>query len=285
RIEYRSPSQDQVKENLFFVGKGITYDTGGADVKAGGVMRGMSRDKCGAAAVAGLLLTAAHLKPTHVNITAELAFVRNSIGADSYVSDEVIISRAGVPIAVGNTDAEGRMVMSDPLAKLKDELLEVRKTTSLPSRIFTVATLTGHVIRAWGSYAAVVPNGPAQTSGMAQRIQASGDLWGDMFEVSPLRREDFTFGNGGARAPEIAVSSNSLPSTMTNRGHQSPAAFMAITSGIGKGRRDDTASSIEYCHLDIAGAAETSGEGLSLGPVTGSPIVALTATFLLPKSS
>lgn len=43
------------KESLFLVGKGVTYDTGGADVKAGGVMAGMSRDKCGAAAVAGFM--------------------------------------------------------------------------------------------------------------------------------------------------------------------------------------------------------------------------------------
>ena len=44
-----------VKETLMFVGKGVTYDTGGADIKAGGVMAGMSRDKCGAAAVAGFM--------------------------------------------------------------------------------------------------------------------------------------------------------------------------------------------------------------------------------------
>lgn len=43
------------KESLFIVGKGVTYDTGGADIKAGGVMAGMSRDKCGAAAVAGFM--------------------------------------------------------------------------------------------------------------------------------------------------------------------------------------------------------------------------------------
>lgn len=43
------------KESLFLVGKGVTYDTGGADIKAGGVMAGMSRDKCGAAAVAGFM--------------------------------------------------------------------------------------------------------------------------------------------------------------------------------------------------------------------------------------
>jgi len=56
--------------SLYFVGKGITYDTGGADVKTGGAMRGMSRDKCGAAGVAGFLLTAVQLAPTHLNVTS-----------------------------------------------------------------------------------------------------------------------------------------------------------------------------------------------------------------------
>jgi hypothetical protein len=81
---------------LFLVGKGVCYDTGGADVKTGGAMRGMSRDKGGAAAVAGLMKTISQLQPTHLNVTASLAFVRNSIGSDAYVSDEIIVSRAGV---------------------------------------------------------------------------------------------------------------------------------------------------------------------------------------------
>jgi hypothetical protein len=49
------PSNGQVDTTLFLVGKGVTYDTGGADIKAGGVMAGMSRDKCGAAALAGFM--------------------------------------------------------------------------------------------------------------------------------------------------------------------------------------------------------------------------------------
>jgi leucyl aminopeptidase len=55
----------------------------------------MSRDKCGAAAVAGFLKTVSLLAPKHVNITAGLSLVRNSIGSDSYVSDEVLYSRNG----------------------------------------------------------------------------------------------------------------------------------------------------------------------------------------------
>jgi leucyl aminopeptidase len=55
----------------------------------------MSRGKCGAAVVAGFFKTIEYLKPSHVNVTASIALVRNSVGLDSYVSDEIIYSRNG----------------------------------------------------------------------------------------------------------------------------------------------------------------------------------------------
>lgn len=54
-LTYEPQDSSKVTDTLMFVGKGVTYDTGGADIKAGGVMAGMSRDKCGAAAVAGFM--------------------------------------------------------------------------------------------------------------------------------------------------------------------------------------------------------------------------------------
>lgn len=74
--------------------------------------------KCGASNVAGFLLTAALLKPKNVKIVAELGAVRNSIGADAYVSDEIIVGHSGVRVRVVNTDAEGRMVLADCLSHL-----------------------------------------------------------------------------------------------------------------------------------------------------------------------
>ena len=69
-------------------------------------MAGMSRDKCGAADVAGILKTISMLKPKNVKVIGAMAMVRNSVGEECYVSDEIITSRAGVRIRVGNTDAE-----------------------------------------------------------------------------------------------------------------------------------------------------------------------------------
>lgn len=122
-LEYNPPPSDgSVDTTLFFVGKGITYDTGGADVKANGVMAGMHRDKCGAAAIAGLFRTIGLMQPPGLCVKASLAFVRNSIGAESYVADEIIVSRAGKRVRIGNTDAEGRMVMADLLCEAKEQV-------------------------------------------------------------------------------------------------------------------------------------------------------------------
>lgn len=112
-LEYQ-PSKP-ARKTLILVGKGVTYDTGGADIKAGGVMAGMSRDKCGAAAVGGFMRMVEDLQPKDVHVIGVMCMVRNSVGEDCYVSDEVITSRAGVRVRVGNTDAEGRMCMADAL--------------------------------------------------------------------------------------------------------------------------------------------------------------------------
>ena len=283
KLEYRSADPKAVRENLFLVGKGVAYDTGGADIKAGGVMRGMSRDKCGASAVAGFMKTLSLLSPTNINVTAYLGLVRNSVGADSYVSDEIITSRAGVRCLIGNTDAEGRLVMCDLLARCKEEALVIPGSEMdgpAPARLFTVATLTGHAVRAVGPYACCLDNGPAREAGMANRIARSGLLLADPIEITTLRREDYRFVALGSSAEDV-VQANDKASSATSRGHQFPMAFLAIASGL-KQHGLDSAHPLCYTHLDIAGSAEESGSvGLSLPKVTGAPIPALTSAFII----
>ena len=302
--------------SLYFVGKGVTYDTGGADIKCSGHMRGrlaievaftqywlvdMSRDKCGAAALAGFFKTIELLKPETVNVTAGLALVRNSIGSDAYVSDEVIMARSGARgrktslihihtqnealVLVGNTDAEGRMVMTDLLCEFKERVIEEnnQKTAAskAPSLLFTVATLTGHALRAYGGYGITLDNGLARKYKVSRRIHDAGHLLADPFEISTMRREDKTVVQPG-RTCEDVVQANDQPSTMTNRGHQYPAGFMLIASGLDKYGLDSEHFPISYTHLDIAGSAETmSAVGWSLPRTTGSPVAALTGAFLL----
>ncbi|OBZ87341.1 putative aminopeptidase W07G4.4 [Choanephora cucurbitarum] len=284
-FEYTSPDQSKVKENLYFVGKGVTYDTGGADIKCSGHMRDMSRDKCGAAAVAGFFKTVSMLSPEKVNVTGALALVRNSVGPDMYVSDEVILARSGKRVLVGNTDAEGRMVMTDLLCQFKEKALAHKQSDSpsaqAPSLIFTCATLTGHAIRAYAGYGITLDNGYARKNKVSKRIHDAGHLLADPFEISTMRREDIECVHPG-RSSEDIVSANDQPSTMTNRGHQYPAGFMLQASGLDKYGLDNKEASIGYTHLDVAGSAETvSAVGWSLPRVTGSPVAALAGAFLL----
>ncbi|KAI9253845.1 hypothetical protein BDA99DRAFT_486094 [Phascolomyces articulosus] len=277
-FEYRSPDQSKVKENLYFVGKGVTYDTGGADIKCSGHMRGMSRDKCGAAAVAGFFKTISMLQPERVNVRAGLALVRNSVGSDSYVSDEIIISRNGTRVLVGNTDAEGRMVMTDLLCQFKEEA--IASTSTAPNFLFTVATLTGHALRAYNGYGIALDNGFARRHKMSKRIYDAGHVLADPFEISTFRREDVEVVQPG-RSSEDVVQANDQPSTMTNRGHQYPAGFMLIASGLDQHGLKDK-KPIGFTHLDVAGSAEEmSAVGWSIPRVTGSPVAALTGAFLL----
>lgn len=80
----------------------------------------MYRDKCGAAAVAGFMQIIKEMKPKDVKVVAAMSIVRNSVGSNGYVSDEVITSRSGVRVRIGNTDAEGRMVMADVLCRVSN---------------------------------------------------------------------------------------------------------------------------------------------------------------------
>jgi len=258
-----------IEETIMMVGKGITYDTGGADIKAGGIMAGMSRDKCGAADVAGVIKVASILRPKNVKIIGAMAMVRNSVGSNAYVADEIITSRAGVRIRVGNTDAEGRMAMVDVLAHMKEKALNEKNP-----HLMTIATLTGHAVIAVGPYTAVMDNGPAKKGNFAQALQATGDVYGDPFEISTMRKEDHDFIKDKSGEFVDILQCNNAASTRTPRGHQFPGAFLQAVSGLTK-HQSTSEKPLKYSHLDVAG----SSGGLP-DPTTGSSVVALAMHFL-----
>lgn len=185
---------------------------------------------------------------------------------------------------VANTDAEGRMVMTDLLCQFKEEVIAQKKANTASSKaphfLFTVATLTGHALRAYDGYGIALDNGFARRHRISKRIHDAGHVFADPFEVSTFRREDIAVVQPG-RSSEDVVQANDRPSTGTNRGHQYPAGFMLIASGLDQHGLDKEMP-IGYTHLDIAGSAEeVSAVGWSLPRVTGSPVAALTGAFLL----
>lgn len=268
-LTYEPPNPACVLETVMLVGKGVTYDTGGADIKCQGVMSGMSRDKCGAAACAGFMQVVNLLQPPTVKVVAALCMVRNSIGENCYVSDEVVTAKSGARVRIGNTDAEGRMAMADALYHIKEMAL-----CSVNPHIFTVATLTGSAaLYAGTGYSIAMDNAVAKLASNAEKLQASGETIGDPFEISRIRREDFQFHEGQAEGDDILQAGNK-PSSATPRGHQGPAAFLIKASGLEKNGLE-TEKPVKYCHLDIAGSA-----GTFPSPPTGAPILALAKRFL-----
>jgi leucyl aminopeptidase len=118
---------------LALVGKGVCFDTGGLNIKGGEGMRQMKKDMGGAANVLGLATLIMALKlPVHLQVL--IPAVENSISGNAYRPGDVIPTRKGLHIEIGNTDAEGRVVLSDALAYAAE---------SKPDLVIDLATLTG----------------------------------------------------------------------------------------------------------------------------------------------
>ena len=138
--EYKGNPKD--KKSIILMGKGVTYDTGGLNLKPTGSMETMKCDMGGAAVVLGVLQVAAALGLKH-NITVVIPAVENSISATSYKPGDVYKSYSGKTVEIGNTDAEGRLILADALSYAVKHLN--------PKEIIDVATLTGAIEIALGS--------------------------------------------------------------------------------------------------------------------------------------
>lgn len=130
------------KKRIVYVGKGLTYDTGGLSLKPADFMRTMKADKSGASSVLGIIKIASELKLPY-EIHAIIGATDNAIGPKSYKPDDILISREKVSIEVQNTDAEGRLVLADCLSYAQD---------LKPDLLFDMATLTGACVVGLGEY-------------------------------------------------------------------------------------------------------------------------------------
>jgi leucyl aminopeptidase len=135
-LEY-SPEGAVNSSPIVLVGKGVTYDTGGYDIKHGGIMKGMKTDMAGAAAVAGAISAiAANGLPIHV--VGLVPATDNRIDGKALVSDDVLVMMSGATVEVHNTDAEGRLILADALHYAK---------RYEPELVIDLATLTGAAAR------------------------------------------------------------------------------------------------------------------------------------------
>lgn len=139
------PAKTPVKSSpILLVGKAVTFDTGGYSLKPGGGM-GMKYDKCGGMAVIGAMQAIAALKlKTHV--VALIPTAENMVDTTAYRPNDIVCFYNGVTAEVTNTDAEGRLILADALA--------YGTKTYKPQAVLDLATLTGGVVVALGSFCA-----------------------------------------------------------------------------------------------------------------------------------
>ena len=132
---------DESKPLVALVGKGVTFDTGGISLKSGKDLSDMRMDMGGAAAVAGALTLLAKTK-AKVNVVALIPIVENMPDNTSVLPGEVITYKNGLTVQVGNTDAEGRLILADALIRAGEWNAEY---------IVNIATLTGAIVNALGT--------------------------------------------------------------------------------------------------------------------------------------
>ncbi|MGK7294487.1 MAG: leucyl aminopeptidase family protein [Candidatus Wenzhouxiangella sp. M2_3B_020] len=129
RLEWGNPGHP----GLALVGKGVVFDSGGLNLKPGSGMKLMKKDMGGAAHVIGLAEMIMRLKlPVHLRVY--IPAVENAVSGDAYRPSDIVTTRNGTTIEIGNTDAEGRVVLSDALTLAAEEDAD---------RIIDFATLTG----------------------------------------------------------------------------------------------------------------------------------------------
>ncbi len=135
---------------LAFVGKGVTFDSGGISIKPAAGMEDMKWDMAGAGAVTGLMATLA-LRKASVNAVGLVGLVENMVSGTAQRPGDVVRSASGQTIEVLNTDAEGRLVLADVLWYARDRFA--------PRLIVDLATLTGAIIVGLGhEYAGLFSN-------------------------------------------------------------------------------------------------------------------------------
>lgn len=157
-----------------FVGKGVTFDTGGISIKPAAGMEDMKWDMGGAGAVAGTMLALA-LRKAKANVVGVCGLVENMPSGNAQRPGDVVKSLSGQTIEVINTDAEGRLVLCDALTWVQREYS--------PTRIVDLATLTGAIIASLAhEYAGLFSNNDE----LAAALTAAGDAAGDRLWRFPM---------------------------------------------------------------------------------------------------
>lgn len=161
------------KKHIGLVGKGITFDTGGLNIKTAGMLH-MKCDMAGGAAVLGAMQLIADLKLPY-RVTAIVPACENSVDANSFLPSDVIQSYHGSSIEIIDTDAEGRLILADGLSYLIKNFK--------PETVIDIATLTGSSLATLGYECGALFTNNDEIS---KKLQHSGDAIGERLWQLPL---------------------------------------------------------------------------------------------------
>jgi leucyl aminopeptidase len=225
---------------LAFVGKGVTFDTGGISIKPSANMEDMKTDMAGSAVVVGLLRNLAQRK-AKVNVVGVVGLVENMPSGTAQRPGDVVRSMSGQTIEVINTDAEGRLVLADALHYTVSKFK--------PKFVIDLATLTGAIIVALADvYAGLFSN----DDNLAKEIESCGDKVGERAWRLPLGEEYDEMINS-----DIADMKN----VGSGRGAGSTTAAQFLKRFVGE---------TKWAHLDIAGVAwKGKGDALAVKGASG----------------
>jgi leucyl aminopeptidase len=251
RVAYRHPEADRT---LAFVGKGITYDSGGISLKPAGHNETMKCDMSGAAAVFAAVVAIAKLGLA-VNVTGWLALAENMPGGNATRPGDVLRMYSGKTVEVLNTDAEGRLVLADALARASEEA---------PDAIVDVATLTGAMVLALGDgrFGIMANDDDFRTAVHTTALAQGEDSW-----PMPLPQQ-------------LRKTFDSPTADIANMGVRPGGGLIA-----GLFLREFVGEGITWAHLDIAGPAFNEGGPFGYTPKGGTGTAVRTLVSLARQAA
>ena len=266
-----------VERTVCLVGKGVTYDSGGLDIKTGGHMHTMKCDMAGAATMAGVVRVLTDLELQRTRVVWFTGWVENMVSGAAYKADDILTTLSGQTVEVWNTDAEGRLTLADALslATLED-----------PDYIVDAATLTGACVLALSEhYTALMGNSQA----LLQDLEAAFVENHERVQTLPLPE---------VLREQIQGELGDLRNTGKERmaGHLTAGLFLSHFVEQAKFRPSvqdkfsvGTPKAYAWAHLDIAGSSFNSGKNpLGVNGATGATVRSLVGWLEqvdTPKSS
>ncbi len=232
----------ETRQKIVLVGKGLTYDCGGLDIKTGGHMKDMKMDMAGSATMFGVTKALSEIGLDYVELHWISAFAENMVDGTAYKADDILTTYSGQTVEVYNTDAEGRLTLADVLSYA---------TLLNPDYIIDAATLTGACVRALSeNFTAFMTNSEYLKNTLLAKFESENEP--TVYTPMPERLRVNVVGN-------ISDLVNTAVKADGQAGHITAGLFLSHFIDQNCFRNDKLVITEPKCydwvHLDIAGSA------------------------------